>query len=104
VRYFRSGSVSTGCKKTDEETYALENAWRRCSTQQEEEKEVLFDIAFHRLIWEIADHRLIQDSLEASSLVENIYGPDEDHDDLLKGIRSQDHLALKKQKCGPGAN
>jgi DNA-binding GntR family transcriptional regulator len=60
-----------------------------------DEKEVLqLDIAFHRLIWEIADHRLIQDSLETiiTRLKMYIAVQTKIYDDLSKGIA--DHRIL----------
>ncbi len=55
-------------KRTEEDLDRLENALEELfnAAKSGDERDVLrLDIAFHRMIWGIADHRLIQASLEA---------------------------------------
>jgi DNA-binding GntR family transcriptional regulator len=84
-------------KRTEEDLRRLENALDEMfnAAKDGDEKEVLqLDIAFHRLIWEIADHRLIQDSLETiiTRLKMYIAVQTKIYDDLVKGIA--DHRIL----------
>ena len=78
-------------KRTEEDLERLENTLEEMfnAAKSGDERDVLrLDIAFHRMIWGIADHRLIQASLEAiiTRLKMYIAVQTKIYDDLLKGI------------------
>ncbi|MCJ7533543.1 MAG: GntR family transcriptional regulator [Anaerolineales bacterium] len=78
-------------KRTEEDLNRLENALEELfiAAKSGDERKVLdLDISFHRQIWEIADHRLIQASLEEiiTRLKMYIAVQTKIYDDLLEGI------------------
>ena len=78
-------------KRTEEDLNRLENALEELfiAARSGDERKVLdLDISFHRQIWEIADHRLIQASLEEiiTRLKMYIAVQTKIYDDLLEGI------------------
>jgi DNA-binding GntR family transcriptional regulator len=78
-------------KRTEEDLIHLENVLEELfmAAKSGDERKVLdLDIAFHRQIWGIADHRLIQASLEEiiTRLKMYIAVQTKIYDDLLKGI------------------